>query len=1095
MGALSDTVGGNGADAVSIGHSGAGGSGGVGAGGGIFNSLGTLTIVNCTLTGNKAGGGQGGQGQSAQTGGIGGAGGPGGTVNGNGGNGSNAPNGGDGGSSGVALGGAIALGASSGAVSVTNCTVFGNQTAAGQPGFGGAGAKGGPGGIGGFGNGLPQGAAGANGAASQAGAAGSVALVAGGGFQVAAGSTAPQVLNTIIAGNTNASAGADVAGTFSSSGHNLIGDGTTGSGFGQNGDQVGTTASPIDPKLGTLTSFNGGPTATMALLAGSPAISAGSATGAPDSDQRGFLRADPPDIGAFQLTANITGISPATGLTAGGTMVTITGGSLANATEVDFGTNRATIDSYNAATHQLLVTSPGGKVGMVDVIVKTADGISMLTSADQFTYVAGPPILTVTDAGGVYNGQPFSASATATTAGGASVAGSFAFTYTDSHNNSSSVAPTNAGAYTVVVQFTSSDSSYTNAQSAPVSFTITPATLTVTGITAGNKVYDGTTAATLNVSNAQLQGVVNGDTVLLNTGNASGAFASIDAGTATVVTVSGLTISGTAVTAGDYILTQPTTSANITVRTLTVTGITAGNRMYNGNAAATLNVTGAKLVGVVSGDNVILNTDNGSGAFPSKNAGSNLVVTVSGLKIGGGQAADYALTQPTTTANITPFALTVSATGQNKVYDGTTKATVTLSDNRIAGDQFSASYNSASFAGKNVTATAQTVSVSGISLSGPDAANYTFNTTATTTARILPAPLTVAGITAGNKVYDGSTRATLTVNRATLQGVIGGDSVTLNTSHASGTFASKNVGNGIAVTVSGLSLNGSAATLGNYTLTQPATTANITPAPLTVTGITANNKVYDGTTTATLNLASATLKGLISGDSVTLNTSNAAGTFASRHVGTGIAVTVSGLSLSGAAALVGDYTLTPPTTTANITPRPITVTAAADTETYDGTTVSSQTPTITSGSLAAGDNASFMQTFDTKNAGTGKTLTPSGSVLDGNSGKDYKVTFVSNTHGEIDKALLTVQANNITWVLGRRRPALTYTLSGLVDGDSAGVVSGNPLLTTSATSNSTAGAYLINVSQGSLAASNYVFQFLGGTLTLQTSLVQPTRPV
>ena len=63
--------------------------------------------------------------------------------------------------------------------------------------------------------------------------------------------------------------------------------------------------------------------------------------------------------------------------------------------------------------------------------------------------------------------------------------------------------------------------------------------------------------------------------------------------------------------------------------------------------------------------------------------------------------------------------------------------------------------------------------------------------------------------------------------------------------------------NGIAVTVSGLTLTGSSAT--NYTLTQPTITADITPAGLLVTGITASNKVYDATNVAMLNTSSAAL--------------------------------------------------------------------------------------------------------------------------------------------------------------------------------------------------------------------------------------------
>src|SRR5437879_4855637 len=144
--------------------------------------------------------------------------------------------------------------------------------------------------------------------------------------------------------------------------------------------------------------------------------------------------------------------------------------------------------------------------------------------------------------------------------------------------------------------------------------------------------------------------------------------------------------------------------------------------------------------------------------------------------------------------------------------------------------------------------------VSGLTLSGAQAGDYTL-AQPTTTANITPAALTVTGITASNKVYDGTTKATLNAASAALAGVIAGDVVTLSTAAATGAFASKDVGNAITVTVSGLTIGGAQA--GDYTLTQPTTTANITPATLTVTGVTANNKVYDGTTKATLNTASS----------------------------------------------------------------------------------------------------------------------------------------------------------------------------------------------------------------------------------------------
>ena len=91
-----------------------------------------------------------------------------------------------------------------------------------------------------------------------------------------------RVQNTIVAGNSPA-ASSDVSGSLHSLGHNLIGIGDGGSGYAD-ADLVGTSANPIDAKLGPLQD-NGGPTETMALLPGSPAIDAGGLTDS-EWDQR-----------------------------------------------------------------------------------------------------------------------------------------------------------------------------------------------------------------------------------------------------------------------------------------------------------------------------------------------------------------------------------------------------------------------------------------------------------------------------------------------------------------------------------------------------------------------------------------------------------------------------------------------------------------------------------------------------------------------------------------------------------------------------------------------------------------------------------------
>jgi len=115
------------------------------------------------------------------------------------------------------------------------------------------------------------------------------------------------ITNTIVAENQGS--GSDFNGSLTSGGNNLIGDGTFAKGFGPT-DLVGTSTAPVDPKLGPL-QYNGGPTETMALLPGSPAIDAGNTAASPGTyDQRGtgFPRVVNSiiDIGAFESETNLT---------------------------------------------------------------------------------------------------------------------------------------------------------------------------------------------------------------------------------------------------------------------------------------------------------------------------------------------------------------------------------------------------------------------------------------------------------------------------------------------------------------------------------------------------------------------------------------------------------------------------------------------------------------------------------------------------------------------------------------------------------------------------------------------------------------------
>ena len=107
------------------------------------------------------------------------------------------------------------------------------------------------------------------------------------------------IANTIVAGNTATTSGPDADGTIVSLGTNLIGATDDSTGW-VGSDLTGTVALPLDPMLAPLGNY-GGPTQTIALLPGSPAIGAGTTISGITTDQRGFARpASNPDIGAFQ---------------------------------------------------------------------------------------------------------------------------------------------------------------------------------------------------------------------------------------------------------------------------------------------------------------------------------------------------------------------------------------------------------------------------------------------------------------------------------------------------------------------------------------------------------------------------------------------------------------------------------------------------------------------------------------------------------------------------------------------------------------------------------------------------------------------------
>jgi hypothetical protein len=130
----------------------------------------------------------------------------------------------------------------------------------------------------------------------------------------------------------------------------------------------------------------------------------------------------------------------------------------------------------------------------IGVTISNFGGTATATAGTSALINPATPALTVSDAGGTYNGQPFTASATAVGVDGKTpVAGSFSFAYyagTSATGTPLSNVPVNAGTYTVVATFTSSDPDYSSGGTAQATFTISPAEPTLSVTDAGGT-YSG----------------------------------------------------------------------------------------------------------------------------------------------------------------------------------------------------------------------------------------------------------------------------------------------------------------------------------------------------------------------------------------------------------------------------------------------------------------------------------------------------------------------------------------------------------------------------------------------------------------------------
>lgn len=516
-------------------------------------------------------------------------------------------------------------------------------------------------------------------------------------------------------------------------------------------------------------------------------------------------------------------------------------------------------------------------------------------------------------------------------------------------------ATVSGGPYALTASGGVANTGYTFTLSSPGTLTVTAKALSLTGLTAQNKVYDGSVTASIS-SFGTLTGIINSDAVSLVSASASATFADKNAASGKTVTLlaSSLGLSGAG--AGNYTISaNPTTTAEITKKMLTVT---ANNDAKFAGQTDASSYAGLSYAGFASGDTSASLTT--APTVTRSNASANLAGSYTGVLVpSGGVSTNYnfsyangnysivaanqmlvklnAMTNIYGTAPTWTVAEAKYMLSNNNIVDliatGSATGSATVSGNEITvrdAAGASATFTVSAVGGVSSTAgwlNAGSYQLGATSVSTSNGANFSNTLTLLGSQQVTQKSLTPSPTI--SKVYDGTT--TIAAFSVTPTGLVGLDAVLLN---GSGGYANKNAATSKSYTLNGLTLSGTDAA--NYSLstgsTLTAANGTITARALTVSGITASDKVYDGSTTATLSTANALTSGLVAGDAFTLA---ATGTFADKNVGSAKTVT---LASSYSGADVGNYTITSQaSTSASITAKLLTLTGlTASNKVYDG---------------------------------------------------------------------------------------------------------------------------------------------------------------
>lgn len=560
-----------------------------------------------------------------------------------------------------------------------------------------------------------------------------------------------------------------------------------------------------------------------------------------------------------------------------------------------------------------------------------------------------------------------------------------------------------------------------------------------------------------------------------------------------------------------------TVSSTVSTKVLTISGLTGVNKTYDATTSASSTGT-ATLVGIVGSDVVTLGGSS-SLSFANATVGNAKSISVTGYSLGGAQAARYSLTQPSLTGDITTKALTIAADDVSKIagvlITGGAGSTAFSSSGLVGGQTIGSvtiAYGSAgSSTGDGATAgvysnqVIPSVATGGTFTASNYSITYVAGTITVTPATSTPTISASGTLTAVSSTYGtASGNTTFSVSGSSLTNNIvitppagfevsissgSGFGTSLTLTQTAGVVSSTTIYMRLAATTNVGTYSGYVvlSSTGATNADVAAVSSTVNPATLTITGLSASGKTYDGNTTVSVS-GTAAFSGLQNGESFTPSGS-VTWAFPSANVG------LQTLTRTGSIlAPNSNYTVTQPSLSATITAKALTIASATgNNKVYDNTTTATFTGTLTG--IVSPDVVTFAGTgtFASVNVGTGIAITSTATLGGANVG-NYTLTQPTGIAANITAKSLTITANNVTKEIGATLTggtgSIAFTSSGLLAGQTIGSVT----LTygTGASAGDAVGTYSNQVTPssatgGTFLASNYSISYISGNITVQNT--------